>query len=86
MGESCNGTHGVAEALPQRFVETGGTGTGASPLTAMGDLAMALASVAPGDAVEVSRAPFSARLLSVGGPNFYQKLRARWHYGERLQG
>ena len=40
----------------------------------------------PGDAVEVSRAPFSARLLSVGGPNFYQKLRARWHYGERLQG
>jgi NAD kinase len=40
----------------------------------------------PGDAVEVSRAPFSARLLSVGGPNFYQKLRARWRYGERLQG
>jgi len=40
----------------------------------------------PGDAVEVRRAPFSARLLTVGGPNFYQKLRARWRYGERLQG
>ena len=38
------------------------------------------------DRVEVRRAPRAARLLTVGGPNFYQKLRDRWHYGERLQG
>ncbi len=37
-----------------------------------------------GDTVTVRRAPHNARLLSVGGPNFYDKIRARWHYGERL--
>jgi NAD+ kinase len=36
-----------------------------------------------GDTVSVSRAPHSVKLLSVGGPNFYQKIRSRWHYGER---
>lgn len=40
----------------------------------------------PGDDIEVRRAPFGVKLLTVGGPNFYQKLRARWRYGERLQG
>jgi NAD+ kinase len=40
----------------------------------------------PGDWVEVRRSPHTANLLTVGGPNFYQKLRARWRYGERLQG
>ncbi|GAB4466294.1 MAG: NAD(+)/NADH kinase [Armatimonadaceae bacterium] len=37
----------------------------------------------PGDTVHIRRAPFNARLLTVGGPNFYQKIRSRWHYGER---
>jgi NAD+ kinase len=36
-----------------------------------------------GDSVIVRRAEHVARLLSVGGPNFYQKIRSRWHYGER---
>ena len=40
----------------------------------------------PGDTVSVTRAPFNVRLLSVGGPNFYQKIRSRWHYGERTTG
>jgi NAD kinase len=39
-----------------------------------------------GDTISVRRAPYNARLLSVGGPSFYHKLRARWRYGERLQG
>ncbi len=38
-----------------------------------------------GDSVEVRRAPYNVRLLTVGGPNFYHKIRARWRYGERLQ-
>ena len=38
-----------------------------------------------GNAVEVRRAPHNVRLLTVGGPNFYHKIRARWRYGERLQ-
>jgi NAD+ kinase len=42
--------------------------------------------LAPGDTVCVRRAAHPARLISVGGPNFYHKLRARWRYGERLQG
>lgn len=37
-----------------------------------------------GDTVSVSRAPFSVRLLSAGGPTFTQKIRDRWHYAERL--
>jgi NAD+ kinase len=36
-----------------------------------------------GDSVTVSRSPYSVRLLSVGGPNFYDKIRSRWHFGER---
>lgn len=38
----------------------------------------------PGDTVSVSRAPFNVKLLTAGGPNFYQKIRSRWHYGERV--
>lgn len=37
-----------------------------------------------GDTVSVSRAPFSVKLLSAGGPGFYEKIRSRWHYAERL--
>jgi NAD+ kinase len=40
----------------------------------------------PGDTVSVSRAPFNVRLLTQDGPNFYQKIRSRWHYGERILG
>jgi NAD+ kinase len=36
-----------------------------------------------GDSVLIRRADHVARLLSVGGPNFYQKIRSRWHFGER---
>lgn len=36
-----------------------------------------------GDTLAVSRAPFNARIITVGGPSFYQKIRSRWHYGER---
>ncbi len=43
-------------------------------------------SLSPGDTVEVSRAPYNVRLLAAGGPNFYQKIRSRWHYAERLSG
>jgi NAD+ kinase len=41
------------------------------------------APLAPGDTVDVRRAPHTVRLLSVGGPDFYQKIRGRWGYGER---
>lgn len=40
----------------------------------------------PGDTVAISRAPHTVRLLAAGGPNFYQKIRSRWHYAERLSG
>lgn len=43
-------------------------------------------SLSPGDTVAVSRAPYNVRLLAAGGPNFYQKIRSRWHYAERLSG
>ena len=36
-----------------------------------------------GDTVVISRSPYTVKLLSVGGPNFYQKIRSRWHFGER---
>lgn len=36
-----------------------------------------------GDTVLVRRAPANLRLLSAGGPSFYQKVRSRWHLGER---
>ncbi len=36
-----------------------------------------------GDTLTISRAPFNARIVTVGGPSFYQKIRSRWHYGER---
>ena len=36
-----------------------------------------------GDSIVVSRSPYTVKLLSVGGPNFYQKIRSRWHFGER---
>jgi hypothetical protein len=51
LGETCNGTHCVAEALPQRFVSAGATGNGLSAATPSGDLAAALAAASPGDAV-----------------------------------
>ena len=37
-----------------------------------------------GDTVSVSRAPFTVKLLATGGPGFYEKIRSRWHYAERL--
>lgn len=37
----------------------------------------------PGDRVSVTRAVCNVKILSVGGPNFYQKIRSRWHLGER---
>jgi NAD+ kinase len=37
----------------------------------------------PGEMVSVSSAPHCVRLLMTSGPNFYQKIRSRWHYGER---
>ena len=36
-----------------------------------------------GDTLTVSRSPYNVRLISVGGPSFYQKIRSRWRYGER---
>lgn len=36
-----------------------------------------------GDTVQVRRAPCTLRLVTVGGPSFYQKVRSRWHLGER---
>lgn len=38
----------------------------------------------PGDSVTIRRSPHRVKILSVGGPNFYQKIRSRWHYGERI--
>ncbi|MES2462208.1 MAG: NAD(+)/NADH kinase [Armatimonadota bacterium] len=38
----------------------------------------------PGDSVVIRRSPHRVKILSVGGPNFYQKIRSRWHYGERI--
>ena len=37
-----------------------------------------------GDRIAVSRSPYVVNFLTVGGPNFYQKIRDRWHYGERV--
>lgn len=37
-----------------------------------------------GDTVQVSRAPHTVTFLSAGGPGFYEKIRTRWHYAERL--
>jgi NAD+ kinase len=37
-----------------------------------------------GDSVVVQRAPFTARLLTADGMSFYQKIRSRWHFGERV--
>lgn len=42
--------------------------------------------LSPGDTVYVSRAPYNVKMLAAGGPNFYQKIRSRWHYAERLTG
>jgi len=39
--------------------------------------------LAPGDTVDVRRAPHTVHLLNVGGPDFYHKIRGRWRYGER---
>ncbi len=37
-----------------------------------------------GDRISITRSPYSVPFLTVGGPNFYQKIRDRWHYGERV--
>jgi Predicted sugar kinase len=37
----------------------------------------------PGDTVTVRRAPHVVKLIRLGGPDFYQKIRERWRYGER---
>ena len=37
----------------------------------------------PGETVTVFASPHRLRLLTVGGPTFYEKIRSRWHYGER---
>lgn len=42
--------------------------------------------LAPGDTVTVKRAPYNVKMIAAGGPNFYQKIRSRWHYAERLTG
>ena len=36
-----------------------------------------------GDSVVVTRSPYTVGILSVGGPGFYEKIRSRWHFGER---
>lgn len=43
--------------------------------------------IAPGDIVSVSQAPHKVKFLQVGdSPSFYEKIRTRWHYGERQNG
>lgn len=42
--------------------------------------------VNPGDVVTVFCAPHRVKFLTVGGPNFYEKIRSRWHYGQRQGG
>jgi len=37
----------------------------------------------PGDTVDVRRAEHTVKLLAGDGPNFYEKIRGRWNYGER---
>lgn len=37
----------------------------------------------PGNIVQVRRSAHRVRLLAVGGPSFYHKIRSRWHYGIR---
>jgi NAD+ kinase len=40
--------------------------------------------IAPGDIVTVSQAPYNVKFLRIGdSPSFYEKIRTRWHYGER---
>ena len=36
-----------------------------------------------GDSVTITRSPHRVHLLTVGGPTFYEKIRSRWHFGER---
>ena len=40
--------------------------------------------LAVGDWAVVTKSPFKARFISVGGPSFYQKIRERWRFGERM--
>ena len=37
----------------------------------------------PGDEIRVRRAPHPAKILSVGGADFYDKLQNKLHWGER---
>ncbi|MBV9851608.1 MAG: NAD(+)/NADH kinase [Armatimonadetes bacterium] len=37
----------------------------------------------PGDEIHVRRAPHPAKILSVGGADFYDKLQSKLHWGER---
>jgi len=37
-----------------------------------------------GDSIRVTRAPYSARLITqIGGDTFYEKLQTKLHWGER---
>lgn len=38
----------------------------------------------PGDQIKVRRSPFPARLISVGGADFYDKLQTKLRWGERV--
>jgi NAD+ kinase len=61
-------------------VESHGTHADGAVVTVDGQIE---APLQHGDTVSVHRSPHCVRVLSVGGPNFYQKIRSRWHYGER---
>lgn len=40
--------------------------------------------IRPGDTVTITRAPYNVKFLRAGDtPTFYEKIRTRWHYGER---
>ena len=38
----------------------------------------------PGDEIHVSRAPYPAKIITVGGADFYDKLQTKLHWGEKL--
>ncbi len=51
LGETCAGGHCVADALPTRFVSSGGTGNGLSMDTPTGSMITAMTGLVPGDVV-----------------------------------
>lgn len=50
-------------------------------VTVDGQLGFALQ---PGDQIDVRRSPNPARIISVGGPDFYDKLQTKLRWGERV--